>query len=121
MRTNQHHGEVDTRWFQNKLSDSRLSQRRLASMLGLDPAAVSLMLKGRRKMSVKEASELARLLNVSVDEVLTRAGAGMPSKGPSVVNDVKTTNLGSVLGGGVTNDAEFLMRWMELGNYLLKR
>jgi transcriptional regulator with XRE-family HTH domain len=72
--------QVDTRWFHNKLQDKQMSQRGLAKLLDLDPAAVSLMLKGRRKMSAAEAAEIANLLGVSVDEVLTRSGAGMPVK-----------------------------------------
>ena len=43
--------------------------------MGLDPAAVSLMLRGKRKMSAAEAAEIARLLNVSVEEVLLHAGS----------------------------------------------
>ena len=78
------HG-VDTRWFQNLLADKRLSQRQLAKRLGLDPAAVSLMLRGKRKMSVTEASELARFLGVEMDEVLLHAGSTptVPVKAPA--------------------------------------
>ena len=65
---------VDTRWFQNRLADKRLSQRKLASHLHLDPAAVSLMIRGKRKISAAEAAEIARLLGVTVEEVLMRAG-----------------------------------------------
>lgn len=65
---------VDTRWFQNTLADKRLSQRGLAKHLKLDPAAVSLMIRGKRKMSAAEAAEVARFLNVGVEEVLGRAG-----------------------------------------------
>lgn len=78
---------VDTRWFQNALADKRLSQRKLASMLGLDPAAVSLMIRGRRKLSAAEAAEIARFLGVSVEEVLTRAGVGITiPKGKASMN-----------------------------------
>ncbi len=66
--------KIDTRWFQDRLADRQVSQRKLASMLNLDPAAVSLMVRGKRKMSAAEAAEVARVLNVSVDEVLARAG-----------------------------------------------
>lgn len=65
---------IDTRWFQDRLADKRMSQRKLASVMNLDPAAVSLMFRGRRKMSAAEAAEVARILNVEVDEVLRRAG-----------------------------------------------
>lgn len=65
---------TETRWFQNRLADVRISQRKLAAHLGIDPAAVSLMIRGKRKMSAAEAAEMARLMNVSVDEVLRHAG-----------------------------------------------
>jgi transcriptional regulator with XRE-family HTH domain len=66
---------IDTRWFQDRLADKQLSQRQLAARLRLDPAAVSLMLRGRRKMSVAEAAEIANYIGVEVDEVLRHAGA----------------------------------------------
>lgn len=66
--------EANTRWFQNRIADVRLSQRRVAKHLGLDPAAVSLMIRGKRKMSAAEAAELARLLGVTVNEVMRHAG-----------------------------------------------
>lgn len=75
---------VDTRWFQNHLADVSMSQRRLAKVLGVDAAAVSLMLRGKRKMSAAEAAEIARVLGVSAEEVLMRAGvsATIPGRVP---------------------------------------
>lgn len=61
-------------WFQSKLADKQLSQRQLAKHIGLDPAAVSLMLRGKRKMTADEAGSVAKLLGVPVDEVLRHAG-----------------------------------------------
>jgi transcriptional regulator with XRE-family HTH domain len=69
---------IDTRWFQNLIADRRLSQRRLAKQLGLDPAAVSLMFRGKRRMQMHEAADVARLLGVSMDEVLAHAGIRPP-------------------------------------------
>lgn len=65
---------IDTRWFQDRLSDRGVSQRKLARVLGLDPAAVSLMLHGRRKFTAREAVDIAGVLGVDVDEVLRHAG-----------------------------------------------
>lgn len=73
-------GGVESAWFKGRLSDRSLSQRQLAKHLGLDPAAVSLMLRGRRKANAKEIAEMAKLLGVGVDEVMTRLGAGVPVK-----------------------------------------
>lgn len=65
---------IQTRWFQDRLADKGLSQRALARMMRMDAGAMSLMLRGKRKMSVEEAQEVARLLGVGVEEVVTRAG-----------------------------------------------
>lgn len=67
--------QIDTRWFKGLLSDKRLSQRQLAKRMDMDPAAMSLMLRGLRKMSAAEAAEIARQLGVGVDDVMLHAGA----------------------------------------------
>jgi len=89
---------INTRWFQNALADKRLSQRGLASRLGVDPAAVSLMFRGKRKMSAADASAVAQFLNVSVDEVLGHAGItrAAPAKGNHQTRDA-TTDMGSIV------------------------
>lgn len=86
---------VDTHWFQAQLADKRLSQRKLAAMMGLDPAAVSLMLRGKRKMVAGEVAVVARLLGVPVDEVMRHAGidTGLIERGVS-------SGLGSGAGAG---------------------
>lgn len=65
---------VDTAWFKGLLADRKMPQRKLAKELGLDPAAVSLMLRGMRGMDVEEAATIAGVLRVSVEEVLRHAG-----------------------------------------------
>ena len=65
---------IDTDWFTNRLADRGLSQRQLAKLMGLNPSAVSLMLRGRRRMTVEEASQLAVLLQSTSTEVLEAAG-----------------------------------------------
>jgi transcriptional regulator with XRE-family HTH domain len=65
---------MDTDWFQNRLRDREISQRRLAEMLGLGPSAVSLMLRGKRKMTMTEAADMSRLLGIPVNDVMAHAG-----------------------------------------------
>lgn len=65
---------MDTTWFKGQLSDRKLSQRALAKLLDLDHAAVSLMFRGKRRMTPAEAKKLADILGVKVTEVLRRAG-----------------------------------------------
>ena len=72
---------IDTKWFRDKLSDRQMSQRALARAMGLDAAAVSLMLRGKREMKIQEAAEVARLMGVPAEEILTHAGIKLGSGG----------------------------------------
>lgn len=65
---------IHTQWFTDRLAERRMSQRQLAKLMGLDSAAVSLMLRGKRKMTVEEAAQIAVLLQSSTQEVLEAAG-----------------------------------------------
>lgn len=65
---------MDTLWFKDKLKDNKLSQRGLAKLIELDPAAVSLMLRGQRKMTPHEAHQISMILGVPILEVMRRAG-----------------------------------------------
>lgn len=58
-----------------------MNQRDIADTLDLDPSAISLMLKGERRMQMDEAARLAELLGVPLDEVLDHAGVLPPSVG----------------------------------------
>ena len=66
--------EVDTQWFRQRLADRELSMRKLAKILHVDVAAVSLMLRGRRGMRLEEATTIAEVLHVPLSQVLTHAG-----------------------------------------------
>lgn len=65
---------MNTEWFRQLLSTRKLSQRGLAKLLELDPAAVSLMLRGQRKMTNEEAHQISMILGVPITEVLRQAG-----------------------------------------------
>lgn len=75
---------MDTKWFRDRLADRGMSQRALARHMGLDAAAVSLMLRGRREMKLTEAAEVARLLGVPAEDVIEAAGVRMSSGGAEV-------------------------------------
>ncbi|MCA3246521.1 MAG: helix-turn-helix transcriptional regulator [Azospirillum sp.] len=70
---------IDTNWFQGRIKDVKKSQRELATVLGIDPAQVTNMLRGKRRMQLSEAAIIAQFLNVPVEEVL--AHAGLPVNG----------------------------------------
>lgn len=66
---------IDTQWFNDRILAQKTSQRKLAKLMGLDASALSLSFRGKRKLSIEEASQLAVLLNASLPEVLTAMGA----------------------------------------------
>lgn len=65
---------MNTEWFRQLLAAKKLSQRGLAKLMDLDPAAVSLMLRGQRKMTSEEAHQVGMILGVKTTEVLRQAG-----------------------------------------------
>ena len=69
---------VNYHYFRGLLVDRQLSQRRLAGMMHLDPSAVNYMLRGIRAIKLDEAVELAKILEVPLDEVLQNAGIDVP-------------------------------------------
>ena len=65
---------MNTKYFRDRLRDLELSQRGLAKMLNIDAAAVSYMLRGKRKMTLHEANRIAQILGVPASEVMRQAG-----------------------------------------------
>jgi hypothetical protein len=77
--------KIDTAWFADRIRESRYgSQRALAphmkNRLGapLDAGALSLLLQGKRSMTLAEIEQLVTLLEVPMVEALSRAGLKMP-------------------------------------------
>ncbi len=67
-------GIVNTEFFRTKLAEREMSMRTLAKKLDLDPASVSLMLRGKRRITTAEANHMAVILGISVTEILRQAG-----------------------------------------------
>jgi len=65
---------MNTDWFRHLMAARKLSQRGLAKLLDLDPAAVSLMMRGQRRMTNNEAHQISVILGVPITEVLRQAG-----------------------------------------------
>ena len=68
---------MDTGWFRDLLAARKISQRTLAKMMEMDHSAVSLLLRGKRRMQPEEAHFLAQALGVKTTEVLRRAGVAV--------------------------------------------
>ena len=65
---------INKEWFVERLREKKISQRQLAKKLSLDPAAITYMLKGERRMTQEEAKNIASILLVPVTEVMRQAG-----------------------------------------------
>lgn len=88
--------KVNTRWFQDHCRSRGLTQRFVAKALGVDPATLSMIFKGSRKLRLEEAVVIAELFSVGLDEVLVAAGISMGS--------VKPTAKGLEVGGWVDGE-----------------
>jgi len=66
--------EIDDQFFREALRAADKSQREMARFMGLDPAAITLMLQGRRAMQLSEAQQIAEFLGIAVEDVLRHAG-----------------------------------------------
>lgn len=103
---------VDTQWFRGVLADRKLSQRKLAALMEMDPAALSLTLRGMRHVRLEEAQRMADILKVSVSELLTHFGvrALSPNGGTKSVPVIGTLDqsfaITSVSGDYVTRPAD---------------
>lgn len=87
---------IDTKWFQNRIRDGEMSQARLANLLGIDRSALSLMLHGKRGMKLEEATRIAEILALPIDQVLAHAGVKVP-RGPASVPLVGTVDASCVI------------------------
>lgn len=65
---------IDTDWFRLRMEIQKISQRKLAKAIGMDPGALSLTLRGMRKMQIDEANRIAQVLLVPTVEVIRAAG-----------------------------------------------
>lgn len=70
---------VDIKWFQTRIRDLGLSQRRISTIIASNPNTLSLILNGKRRLSHDEIAPLAQALDTSPEEVLRRLGAESPS------------------------------------------
>lgn len=87
---------VNTKWFKQELAARKMSLRELAKKMQLDPGALSLTLRGKRRMSSDEAHRIGILLGVPLTEVLRHAGVPVDDDIRSVPLRGKVDAQGSV-------------------------
>jgi transcriptional regulator with XRE-family HTH domain len=71
-------------WFYDRLRDHNLSLRKLARMLGVDPSALTRAFQGRRRITMPEAVEIARIFSVPLEDVYHAAGMVVPAGAETV-------------------------------------
>lgn len=79
-RTRPQNPDIQTDWFKEKMAERKLSIRALAKLIDVDPATMSLMLRGIRGMTNTDAVRIGTIFNVPPNEVLRRAGAPLPDE-----------------------------------------
>lgn len=81
---------IDTVWFHDRLNAKGKSLRDLARFLGLDPSAVSRMLKGERKMTAEEQDQIAAFLDIGILDVAAhRRGDSQGFQGPGFEKNIQ--------------------------------
>ena len=70
----------DGNWFSQKLQAKKLTQRRLAGLLGVHYSRLSRLLNGKLKMTPAEVMAFAKILGVSVEDVVQHADASATRK-----------------------------------------
>lgn len=65
---------INAAWFQRHFQNKNLTQRVVSERLKISASAFSQILSGKRRLRMNEAVELARLLQVPLEEVLASAG-----------------------------------------------
>lgn len=96
MRTKDQQPNINTAWFRDRIIDRKTSQRKLAKAMHLDPAAISLMLRGKQGISPQHAEMFAIELGVPLADVLENIGVNATA-GASETATIK----GSVSDGGI--------------------
>lgn len=66
--------DIDTDWFYRRIAARDMSLREVARAIAMDPTALSRTLRGQRRLQMGEVENLARTLDVGVEDVLRHAG-----------------------------------------------
>jgi transcriptional regulator with XRE-family HTH domain len=95
--------KVDKRWFQDRMADADVTQRRVAEELGIDPSAMTNLLNGKRNPRVEEVLIMAKTLRVSKEAVLAHMGL---QSSAAVPGESSTPVIGWVDDDGVLHEGK---------------
>jgi transcriptional regulator with XRE-family HTH domain len=65
---------IDGEWMRQQLKEKGKSQADLARFLKVEPAIITRILQGRRRLQLDDCRQIARFLGMPVDDVLRHAG-----------------------------------------------
>lgn len=77
-------GKPDKSWVLEQFSRRNLTQRDVASQMGIDPATLSYTLKGDRRLNLNELKQLSEILHLSTAEIMARWGFPMKLEQPTM-------------------------------------
>jgi transcriptional regulator with XRE-family HTH domain len=86
--------KIDKAWFDHRMKEKKLSLRKVAKLMDVDPSALSRVFNGKRRMQVDEIGKIATILNESKSAVLAHldiAGASELPATPSAPKDKAST------------------------------
>lgn len=66
-------------WFKDQMSQTGLSLRRLAKVIGMDPAALSRCIHGERKFQLEEAFDFSIATGCKVEQIYSHLGGDLES------------------------------------------
>jgi hypothetical protein len=69
---------IDTLWFIKKCKEKGLSQRKMGLLLDIKHEALSRLFRGHTPLRLDQATKLAKYFDVSLYELLRRAGTDLP-------------------------------------------
>lgn len=61
-------------WIKETLAAKKMTQRELAEAIGVDPSTLSLMLQGKRRLTLDKAKGMAQALQVSISDLAKATG-----------------------------------------------
>lgn len=70
---------INEKWFRERLAERDQSARALARYMDVDPSAISLILRGERRLQLEHVEAMAQFLDEPIEAVLDAAGLPVPA------------------------------------------
>lgn len=96
---------INKKYFTDLMAERELSLRRLAVMMGLNHSQLSLILSGKRKLQINEASQLSQIFGQPIHAIIEQAGVKIQPVGARrarVIGAAHSDGLVTLLGDAST-------------------